>query len=262
MFRRIGDLLDARAEADSIVASFASVAAEIARRLDGHPRRRTVLLEWFDPPYNSGHWNPELIALAGGTELLGPTGIPSVRVTWADLAHADPEVVILSPCGFTLERSSMELPALLARPEWQGLTAAHRGDVVLADGSAYFSRPGPRLEASLQIAAAAIAPDLCGDLARGGVAKDSISLGRLIRLLAERRAELKINVDRPFKFAMRILEGCRLKRDHVANADDVVEIGLEVVVKLHDSPITSTIHQACPRRIDLGLDRPRPCYSH
>jgi iron complex transport system substrate-binding protein len=165
MFRRIGDLLDARDAADALVASFEATAATIARRLNGRPRRRTILLEWFDPPYNSGHWNPELVALAGGEEVLAPAGIPSVRVTWDDLARADPEVVILSPCGFSLERSLTELPALLARPEWQGLTAARRGDVVLADGSAYFSRPGPRLEASLRIAAAAIAPEVCGDLA-------------------------------------------------------------------------------------------------
>jgi iron complex transport system substrate-binding protein len=75
--------------------------------------------------------------------------------------------MIAAPCGFTLERAESELAALLARPEWLDLRAVRTGDVVLADGSAYFSRPGPRLESSLRIAAAALAPEACADLAPG-----------------------------------------------------------------------------------------------
>ena len=165
MFRRVGDLLGARDEADALVASFEATAVEVSRRRGGRPARPVVLLEWFDPPFDSGHWNPEILALAGGDERVGRRGGRSRRVTWDDVARADPEVVLLSPCGFTLERAGAELPALFARPEWSGLQAVRRGDVVLVDGSAYFSRPGPRLETGLRIAAAALAPDVCADLA-------------------------------------------------------------------------------------------------
>src|SRR5207302_10926229 len=87
------------------------------------------------------------------------------RLAWDEVALADRGVIILSPCGFTLDRSVSEWPPLVSRPEWSGLGAAQGGDVVLVDGSAYFSRPGPRLEASLRIAAAAVAPEACADLA-------------------------------------------------------------------------------------------------
>jgi iron complex transport system substrate-binding protein len=163
MFRRVGDLLDARHAAETLIARFEATAETIRRRREGRSPRPAALLEWLDPPFDSGHWNPEIMALAGGLERLGRAGLPSRRVTWDDLARAEPEVVILSPCGFGLERSSLELPELFMRPEWRGLPAVRSGRVALADGSAYFSRPGPRLEASLRIAAAAIDPERCGD---------------------------------------------------------------------------------------------------
>ena len=165
MFRRVGDLLGARAQADALVGRFEATAAEIARRRRGLPHPRVILLEWTDPPYISGHWNPELVARAGGREALGRAGVPSRRATWPEIAEAAPEVVLLSPCGFALERTEVELPALAANPDWRGLPAVRDGRVALVDGSAYFSRPGPRLEAGLAIAAAAIDPERCGELA-------------------------------------------------------------------------------------------------
>jgi iron complex transport system substrate-binding protein len=169
MFRRVGDLIGAREEAEAVVAAFESTAAEVARRRAGRPVASVVLLEWLDPPFVAGHWNPELVALAGGRELLGRPGQPSRRADWGEVAASRPEVVLLSPCGFTLERAESELPELGARGEWQVLPAVRNGRVSLADGSAFFSRPGPRLEASLRIAAAAVDPERCGDLApRGG----------------------------------------------------------------------------------------------
>jgi len=165
MFRRVGDLLGTRAEADALVAHFEATAAEIARRREGQPVPRVVLLEWADPPYVAGHWIPELIALAGGREAIGLAGAASRRATWAEIAGAEPEVVLLSPCGFDLARAAAEADALAAVDEWRDLPAVREGRVALVDGSAYFSRPGPRLEASLTIVAAAIDPDRCTDLA-------------------------------------------------------------------------------------------------
>jgi iron complex transport system substrate-binding protein len=157
-YRRIGARLGAGAAAERLVASFEATAADVAHERAGRAPVRAALLEWLDPPFCSGHWNPEIIGLAGGVEVLGQAGAKSRRLTWDEVAAADPEVIILAPCGFALDRSLAELSALLARPEWQRLAAVRAGAVVLADGSAYFARPGPRLEASLRIAAAAIDP--------------------------------------------------------------------------------------------------------
>jgi iron complex transport system substrate-binding protein len=170
MFRRIGDLLDRRAEAESIVARFEHTAGEIARRREGAggkaaAARRVLLLEWLDPPFGCGHWNPEIIERAGGSEVIGRPGEPARRIAWEQVASSRPEVVIAAPCGFTLDRAELDVRAIEGRPEWRELPAVEGAGVVLVDGSSFFSRPGPRLETSLRIAAAAIDPERCGDLA-------------------------------------------------------------------------------------------------
>ena len=124
-----------------------------------------VLLEWLDPPFCSGHWNPEIIDLAGGVEPIARAGERSRSISWDDVAAAQADVILVAPCGFTLDRALAEVETLCERPEWRHLAAVRAGRVVIADGSAYFSRPGPRLETSLRIAAAAIDPQHCEDLA-------------------------------------------------------------------------------------------------
>ena len=165
MFREIGTLLDASREADALRQSFEDLAEGIVARVGGRRRPSVLLLEWIDPPFSSGHWNPELVQLAGGIEALARSGEKSRRIGWDEVVEADPEVIIISACGFTIERTESELPALLQRPEWRSLAAVRFGRVALTDGSAYFSRPGPRLKESLAIAAAAIHPEVCDDLA-------------------------------------------------------------------------------------------------
>jgi iron complex transport system substrate-binding protein len=163
MFRRVGELIGAVQAADRLVGQFEETAAEIKGRqtaragaLGVNLRPRVLLLEWLDPPYCSGHWNPEIIERAGGTEVLGKTGMKSRRVTWDEVAASLPDAIIVSPCGFDLGRTASELDALGSRSEWSSLAAVKAGRVAAVDGSAYFSRPGPRLEASLRIAAGVI----------------------------------------------------------------------------------------------------------
>jgi iron complex transport system substrate-binding protein len=167
MFRRVGTLLDRQAAADSLVAKFEATARTIAERATeiSRGKPRVLVLEWLDPPFCAGHWNPEIIALAGGIETIGQTGRESRRITWEDVSNADPEVILVAPCGFGLERARSEVLAMTDRPEWKTLTAVRTGNVAIADGSAHFSRPGPRLETSLRIAAAAIHPHKFLDLA-------------------------------------------------------------------------------------------------
>ena len=168
MFRRVGELLDATDEAEALIERFEATTRLIADRLQGQPIPRVAVLEWLDPPFSSGHWNPEIVARAGGRESIGKAGEESRRLTWAEVAEADPEFLLISACGFSMDRTEEDLATLIDRREWQDLRAVRNGQVALTDGSAYFSRPGPRLEASLRIAAAAIHPDVFPDLAPHG----------------------------------------------------------------------------------------------
>src|SRR5271157_6002533 len=141
-------------------AGLEHTAGEIARRREtsrAKPStpRSVLLLEWLDPLFSCGHWNPEIIEWAGGVEVIGQAGLPSRRLTWKQVAAGRPEVVIVAPCGFNLERAELELRAIEDRPEWRALPAVRNGGLVIADGSALFSRPGPRRETSLRVAAAA-----------------------------------------------------------------------------------------------------------
>lgn len=165
MFHDVGTWLDAGDAADRLRREFDDLAEVIVGRVGGLRRPRVALLEWLDPPFSAGHWSPELVALAGGVEVLSRAGERSRRVAWRDVVEAGPDVLILAPCGLSIDRASDELPSLVARPDWRGLDAARAGRVVLTDGSAYFSRPGPRLRESLAIAAEAIHPDACAGMA-------------------------------------------------------------------------------------------------
>jgi iron complex transport system substrate-binding protein len=171
MFVRIGGLLgeQARTAAERWIARFDETRFEIARRRAGRPIPRVLHLEWLDPPFCSGHWNPELIELAGGREVIGRPGVPSRRCRWDEVFAAAPEVVLVAPCGFPLDRAARDVARLNDQPGWRALPAVRDGRVAVADGNAYFSRPGPRLEANLRIAATAIDPETCGDLATSEV---------------------------------------------------------------------------------------------
>lgn len=165
MFRRVGDLLGARTRAEELVGRFEEMEGELAKRWGRMQAPRVVIVEWADPIYSSGHWNPDLVAAAGGREVIGRAGRPARRCEWDDVVSASPDVIILAPCGFDLARSLEELATLSRLPGWDDLPAVRSGRVVVADGSSYFARPGPRLVESLAIVGAAIDPERAGDLA-------------------------------------------------------------------------------------------------
>jgi iron complex transport system substrate-binding protein len=114
------------------------------------PKRRVFCLEWLDPPFASGHWVPEMVAMAGGHDALARPKRDSVRTTWKAIADAAPDVLIVMPCGFTLERTLTELPRAELRPEW---------DVYVADGHSYFNGSGPRLVDGLEILSEILHPE-------------------------------------------------------------------------------------------------------
>ncbi len=122
------------------------------------PRPTVVFLEWLDPPFCGGHWNPELVQLAGGRELIGRAGRPSHRITWAEVAAADPDVIVAAPCGYDHARAVADLARLADTAAWAGLRAVRAGRVLAFDGSALFNRPGPRLVDSVERLAARLRP--------------------------------------------------------------------------------------------------------
>jgi iron complex transport system substrate-binding protein len=136
------------------VEAVKSIAARVSHR------PRCLVMEWIDPPFGSGHWGPELVELAGGTEPLGIKGQKSTRVRWESILDAQPEVLVLACCGYRPNRTLKDLPTLRQYPGWESLPAVQRGHVHIVDGSAYFNRPGPRIVDSLEILAEIIHPDL------------------------------------------------------------------------------------------------------
>jgi len=136
-----------------------------ARREAGGHSPRVVALEWVDPPFASGHWVPEQIQQAGGWEVLGAAGEPSRPTTWDAVAEVDPEMLLLMPCGFHLEDTVDSWAETRRPPGWEDLTAVRRGQVFALDGSAYFSRPGPRVIDGIEMLAEIFDPDAFVDVA-------------------------------------------------------------------------------------------------
>ncbi|GIV07920.1 MAG: cobalamin-binding protein [Fimbriimonadales bacterium] len=119
-------------------------------RVQHRPPMRVTFLEWIDPPFACGHWTPELMQLAGGIDGHGKAGQPSRRLEWREVLDWQPEAIVIACCGFTVERTQQDMPILEQLPGWSDLPAVRHGNIFIADGNAYFSRPGPRLADSLK----------------------------------------------------------------------------------------------------------------
>lgn len=124
----------------------------------GTIRPRVVCLEWLDPLYLAGHWVPEMVDLAGGEDILGRSGQPSRETTWDEVAAADPDMLLIMPCGYSVQRTVDELARLEhSRTPWSTQLARWRETYVL-DANAYFSRPGPRLIDGVELLATILHP--------------------------------------------------------------------------------------------------------
>ena len=139
-----------------------------ARRDAGGRSPRVVGLEWLDPPFATGHWVPEQIRRAGGWELLGADGEASTQTTWDAVSEVDPEMLLLLPCGFHLPETIREWDRVRRPPGYADLTAVRRGRVFALDGSAYYSRPGPRVIDGIELLAEIFDPDAFVDVAPFG----------------------------------------------------------------------------------------------
>jgi iron complex transport system substrate-binding protein len=153
--RTLAQATDAKDAGVSLVRDAAARIDRVKLAVRDAPRVRVAMLEWLDPIFVGGHWVPQLIEFAGGVDLLGLPGEPSEQRSWEEVAAAQPEVVIVAPCGYEVERALQE-----ARTHEDRLRALGAERIVIADACAWFSRPGPRLVEGLEWLAHALHPGL------------------------------------------------------------------------------------------------------
>jgi iron complex transport system substrate-binding protein len=160
----VGAMTDAEDAAVDVLEGLRTRLSDIERRVqerrsDGQAPVRVVGLEWLDPPFATGHWVPEQIRRAGGWELLGREGDRSVETSWQAVRDVDPETLVLMPCGFHVNDAVADWNRTPRPPFWSDIDAVRRGQVFVVDGSAYFSRPGPRVVDGLAILAELFDPE-------------------------------------------------------------------------------------------------------
>jgi iron complex transport system substrate-binding protein len=139
--RLLGEITNHAQHAMELVTSLEARINAVSRG----DKANTLVLEWTDPPMSAGHWIPELIERAGGTPVLANPGANSQRLEWSAVVEADPDAIVVTPCGFDLERTERAIAELEQVDEWRSLRAVRSGHVCAIDGNAYLSRPGPRL---------------------------------------------------------------------------------------------------------------------
>ncbi len=158
----VGEITGYEQNAAELIAGLNTRIDRVRNELINVPRQRIALLEWFDPPYSPGHWMPELVDIVRGEPGFGEPGQPSRRISWSDVIAFAPEVIILTPCGFSLDRAAREAETILpSYTGWHALPAVRAGRVYAVDGNSYFSRPGPRIVDSLELLAELVHPERC-----------------------------------------------------------------------------------------------------
>ncbi len=160
---QIGDETGTRAKAVEVVTALRGRIEQVRARAAALPRPRVFCMEWADPIFCGGHWMQELVELAGGRDDLSLRHRPSVRIPWQNVVDFAPEVLVLTCCGFDVERMKREVDVLARNPRFHDLPAVRAGRVYVTNAMAYFSRPGPRIVDSLEILAHLIHPDVFPD---------------------------------------------------------------------------------------------------
>ena len=162
----IGELAGCKDAAENNVRGLKSRIDRVRQRVQGLRRPRVYAMEWLDPPFSAGHWVPEMVEIAGGEEVLGRAGMKSQRINSDAVLAANPEIIVLMPCGFSLERTIEEYRRIEFLPGWSG-------QVYAVDGSSFFNRSGPRLIDGVEILADIFHPK------RGGTGQEALEEGRL-----------------------------------------------------------------------------------
>jgi iron complex transport system substrate-binding protein len=143
--RRVGEITGREKEAAELLANLERRLDAVRAAVAGRPRPRVLALEWLDPPFAGGHWVPEMIGIAGGEDVIAKPGDHSARLTWERVAAADPDVIVVMPCGFDEAGARAQIATVADHPGWRSLRAVREGGVHPVDANGCFSRPGPRL---------------------------------------------------------------------------------------------------------------------
>ncbi|MGH2995222.1 MAG: ABC transporter substrate-binding protein [Gaiellaceae bacterium] len=155
----LGVRLGAEGPADELTSGMRTRLERVEAALAGvESSPRVFVTEWLEPPYSAGHWVPDMVALAGGTDVAGMAGEPSHRMRWSDVAALAPEVVVLAPCGFDLDRTLSEVVPLDLSAHLLGTPARQESSVFAVDADGYFSRPGPRVVDGVEMLAHLLHP--------------------------------------------------------------------------------------------------------
>ena len=158
---RVGEATGQRPKAETLVQALEQRISSVRERAaisSAHPP--TACLEWFNPIYAAGHWIPEMIEIAGAEDVLGRRGEPSKKVEWQRIRESAPEIIVLMPCGFDIQRTLQEAVVLEQNAGWHELPAVKAGRVYAVNAHAFFSRPGPRLVDGLEILAHISHPEI------------------------------------------------------------------------------------------------------
>ena len=159
--RELGKATNQAQRAEQLVSSLQARLDRIAAMTSRLERRpRVFCMEWLDPVYASGHWFPEMVRIAGGVDSLGREGTDSVRIRWDEVLAWAPEVLIIAPCGYNLDKVLELTPRLREFPRWSELPAVQNGRVYAVDANSYFARPGPRVVEGTELLAHLIHPEL------------------------------------------------------------------------------------------------------
>ena len=163
--RTLAQATDRRERGVELVGEIAGRIDRVKLTVRAQPRVRVAAIEWLDPVYVAGHWTPQMIELAGGEDVLGLPGQPSEVVSWEQVAAAQPQIVVVMPCGYDAQRAHEEAATFAA--ELAGVGARR---IVAVNASAYFSRPGPRLIDGLELLAQILHPERFGEAPAAGQA--------------------------------------------------------------------------------------------
>lgn len=169
--RRVGRATGKEGAADALTGGLqARVDAVVSRASQAVNRPRVLQLEWTDPLLCGGHWVVEMVELAGGISSFGSKDQGSMRLDWDEVVANQPEVILLMPCGYDLDRAKEDIPTLTALPGWNTLPAVQQRRAYVLDAAAYTSRLGPRLVTGLEMMAELVHPELFSGMIPEGAA--------------------------------------------------------------------------------------------
>ena len=158
--KQVGEVTGRSTQAGQFILSLRERVRKITEKTDSMKKRpRVFCMEWLSPPYNAGHWMPELVEMAGGEEGLGQKGRDSKRISWDEVLRYAPEVLVLCPCGYPLDDTIDQVHLLTHYPDWDRIPAIKEGQIYAVDANSYFARPGPRIIDGLELLAAIIHPE-------------------------------------------------------------------------------------------------------